>query len=262
MDTKIEKYLNSNIKDIINEFNEVQIALDKYDIGCAPCALGTCKLKDVVGIHDLSEQDEKKLISQIFKIIYPDETFDIPRIAPETKNISNSPNLSPPLRILVDEHVTIIRMIALIPKICNVLDLQLTEHKQTVLEVTDFIKNYADKFHHAKEEDILFRYFEDGLDIITVMIKDHENSRGFVKQIIEALETKNSDIVKQNLLKYAELLTEHIKKEDSILYPWMDRNLDTNTVGRMYSKFFEINNQKTGIQQKYQKIIEILEEKF
>ncbi|MBI5541368.1 MAG: hypothetical protein HY951_14985 [Bacteroidia bacterium] len=66
MEAKIEKYLNSNIKDLINEFDGIQQALDKFEIGCAPCSLGTCKLKDVVGIHNLNAENEKKLITQIF----------------------------------------------------------------------------------------------------------------------------------------------------------------------------------------------------
>jgi len=34
----------------------------------------------------------------------------------------------------------------------------------------------------------------------------------------------------------------HIRKEDEILYPWMDRNLSTAQVGALFSKFAETMN--------------------
>jgi len=41
---------------------------------------------------------------------------------------------------------------------------------------------------------------------------------------------------------YAKLLTEHIKKEDEILYPWIDRSLTTTQVGELFQKFSDSNN--------------------
>ncbi len=43
-------------------------------------------------------------------------------------------------------------------------------------------------------------------------------------------------------LKYKELLEEHIKKEDEILYPWIDRNLTISQIGIIFSKFEDIEN--------------------
>ncbi len=257
MDPRIDKHLNSNIKDLINEFDGIQQALDKFEIGCAPCSLGTCKLKDVVGIHNLNAENEKELISQIFKIIYPDEIFDIPRIAQEKKNTGNT--MSPPLRMLVNEHILIKRVLALAPKITEILDFSIPEHKMLILDIVDFIRSYADKYHHSKEEDILFKYFDSSLDIIKVMISDHVQSRSYVTEMFNAVETGNTLIAKNNLIYYCDLLTEHINKEDTILYPWMDNNLDTKQVGKMYSEFLSINNSKPEIQGKYEAIVNSFE---
>lgn len=260
MEAKIEKYLNSNIKDLINEFDGIQQALDKFEIGCAPCSLGTCKLKDVVGIHNLNAENEKELITQIFKIIYPGESFEIPRIAQEKKSTGNT--MSPPLRMLVNEHILIKRVLALAPKIAEKLDLSITEHKQLIRDIADFIRSYADKYHHSKEEDILFQYFDSSLDIIKVMISDHVQSRTYVAEMLNAVETENTLIAKNNLMNYCNLLTEHIQKEDTILYPWMDNNLDTKQVGKMYSEFLNINNSKPEIQGKYETLVNNLESVF
>jgi hemerythrin-like domain-containing protein len=262
MDARVESNLNTNIKDLINSYPSIQDALDKYDIGCAPCSLGTCKLKDVVGIHNMTAENEKELITTIFDIIYPDEKFDIPRLGQDKKSSGTTAVLSPPLRMLVEEHKLIKRVLALIPEIIKVLDLRHEEHKQIVRDVAGFIRNYADKFHHAKEEDILFREFDASLDIIKVMISDHIQSRNYVSLMLQAVETENTPLAQENLSNYSVLLNEHIQKEDTILYPWMDKNLETKQVGEMYSAFYQINSEKQDIQPRYEKFVSELEEKF
>ena len=262
MDPKIDKYLDTNIKDIINEFNGVQQALDSFEIGCAPCGLGTCKLRDVVGIHNLNAENEKKLFDMIFTIIYPGEVFEIPRLGQDKVSTSGTAALSPPLRILVEEHNLIKRVLALVPIISQNLDVSNPEHKQMVAGIVDFIRSYADKFHHAKEEDILFKYFDSSLDIINVMVSDHVHGRSFVANALQAAESGDNQLVKENLANYANLLTEHIHKEDTILYPWMDKNLQTRQVGEMYTKFFDVNNANPGIQAKYEAFVISLETKF
>ncbi|OFX51953.1 MAG: hypothetical protein A2046_11095 [Bacteroidetes bacterium GWA2_30_7] len=254
----MDKYLNTNIKDIINEFNSVQSELDKFEIGCAPCNLGTCKLKDVVEIHNLNAENEKKLITNIFNIIYPNETFEIPRIGKDQK-ASTSVSLSPPLKMLVEEHVLIKRVLALIPKITETLNLKLAEHKELVLNIADFIRNYADKYHHSKEEDILFKGFESTLEIINVMYCDHIQSRKYVVDMVKAVEKTNTELANKNLLNYFNLLSEHIQKEDNILYPWLNRNLETKQVGEIYSQFLKINNERPEIQPKYESLTNKLE---
>ncbi len=44
----MEEYLNKSIKEIINQFPEVGDSLNEYNIGCAPCSVGSCLLKDIV----------------------------------------------------------------------------------------------------------------------------------------------------------------------------------------------------------------------
>lgn len=261
MDPRVDKYLNTNIKDLINEFNGVQNALDVFEIGCAPCSLGTCKLKDVVGIHNLNAENEIKLFNEIFALIYPGEKFDIPRVGQDKKS-GNSVSLSPPMRLLVDEHKLIKRVLALVPVIADKLNLKITEHKQMVQDVADFIRNYADTYHHAKEEDILFSYFDPNLDIIKVMVNDHIQSRLNVANMRHAAESENTLLAIENLINYTNLLTEHIQKEDTILYPWMDKNLETKQVGEMYSRFLALNNDRPEIQKKWEAFVANMEAKF
>ncbi|MCP4400647.1 MAG: hypothetical protein GY801_25520, partial [bacterium] len=119
-----------------------------------------------------------------------------------------------------------------------------------------------DKYHHAKEEDILFKYFDENLDIIQIMYEDHTSARNHVKAIVEGVEKKDGASVKEHLAAYHELLPEHIKREDEILYTWMDRNFSTTQVGELFSKFMQVDNAEPGVQEKYEAYVEQVESKL
>jgi len=82
----------------------------------------------------------------------------------------------------------------------------------------DFIRSYADRFHHAKEEDILFACFDPGLDILKAMHEDHDRGRAHVRGVVEALEQGDRRGCRPSR-RLCGVLSEHIKKEDEILYP-------------------------------------------
>ncbi|MHA1576454.1 MAG: hemerythrin domain-containing protein, partial [Candidatus Thorarchaeota archaeon] len=158
----MEQYLNQGIKEIISEFPQIEKVLEEYDIGCGPCMVGTCLLKDIVEIHNLQANQEQELMSRITKIIYPEKDIQIPKIE-RTLAGKQQISYSPPMITLVDEHKLIKRMLVLIPHIIQVLE---TENDfPLILETLDFIRLYADSFHHAKEEDVLFKYFDEDLEI-------------------------------------------------------------------------------------------------
>jgi hemerythrin-like domain-containing protein len=91
------------------------------------------------------------------------------------------------------------------------------------------------------------------------MHKDHENAREHVKGIIEALEKSDRDSIVEHFESYKELLDEHIKKEDEILYPWMDRMLSIGDVGRLYSSFNEADEEFGDAPNSYRLFVERLE---
>ena len=76
----MEEYLNKSIKEVINQFPEVGNILNEYNIGCAPCSVGSCLLKDIVEIHNLPSEEEQELMVRIARVIYPDLEAKIPEI--------------------------------------------------------------------------------------------------------------------------------------------------------------------------------------
>ena len=249
-------YLEENIKDLIEKYPSIASLLEEFDIGCVNCSLATCKFKDIIDIHNLSKEDETTLITRIFKILDPEGKIEIPKIERKPKDTTKKTSL--PIQMLVDEHKLIKRLLALIPSIGE--QLTLPKDKTLVEEMVDFIKSYADKFHHAKEEDILFEYFDKDIDILKVMYADHDTGRGFVKEVLIGVDENDKDKVCENLNNYRELLTGHIKKEDEILYPWMESNLSIMQIGDMYSDFQEVDESFNA--KKYEDLIKNLEEKY
>ena len=235
----MEEYLDQNIKDIIARFPGVGAVLDEYKIGCTACAAGTCRLRDIVEIHNLPAAEEDKLMGRIALAISPAGGLKAPKSRRKAAAQSGALKYSPPLRRLADEHLLIKRLLALLPRFTAEVDLVSAEGADLVRGGLEFIRTYADKYHHAKEEEILFKYFDGGLDVIKTMLVDHVTGRGHVKAAADALAGKNAAAVAASFLAYRELLTEHIKKEDEILYPWMDRNLSLTQVGELYNKFNE-----------------------
>lgn len=258
----MEEYLNKGIKAIIDEFPKVGDILNDYEIGCAPCDVGSCLLKDIVDIHNLTPEDESELMFLIAKAIYPDKDIKKPEVKKKKVAAPKQYSYSPPIKKLVDEHKLIKRLLALIPAIIENLDFSSEEGKNLIRDCVDFIRSYADKYHHAKEETILFKYFDEDLDIIQVMLKDHETGRAHVKSIIEALNNNDNEKVIFHLNGYMELLSEHIKKEDEILYVWMERILTMNQIGTLWSKFNEVDDEFGDSPNKYFELINSLESRF
>jgi hemerythrin-like domain-containing protein len=257
----LEEYLSKGIKEIITERPEVEAILDDYDIGCGPCMVGTCLLKDIVEIHALSPSDEKEMMGRITEAIHPDREAEAAPVKREPR-APKEVTYSPPMQRLVDEHKLIKRLIAQIPRIIDNLDLETEEGRRLVLDGVDFIRNYADRYHHAKEEDLLFKYFDEDAEIIRAMHEDHRNARNRVKSIVEGVECRDRDSVIENLGAYRDLLTDHIRREDDILYPWMDRNITTTQVGKLFSSFSEVDESFRDAPARYAEFVRELEEVF
>lgn len=241
----MKQILGQNIKDIIAKYPAVSDALAEYKIGCSTCNVGTCQLKDIVEMHALSIEDEKSLFTKIAAIIFPGVAVEIPQLPRKAGASGGSKKMSPAMEMLVEEHRYIKQVLAAIPGIVESLESTLESKKDLIRQVVGFVRNYADAFHHAKEEDILFGQFDAQTDIIATMLKEHDIGRGHIKAVLAGLDDNDAAAVALHLTEYGNLLKEHIRKEDEILYPWMDRNLTDSQVGKLFSEYSAVE-QKFG----------------
>ena len=153
--------------------------------------------------------------------------------------------------ILVKEHDSILKVIEITQTILNTND-KSTVKLDHVEQIIDFIKNFADKYHHLKEEDVLFVEMEKhGMPReggpIAVMLHEHDEGRNYIKHAVEAIgklklgDDSAFEQLSENLLNYCTLLTNHIGKENNILYPMADRLLPADVKSAMTDNFEKTN---------------------
>ena len=178
------------------------------------------------------------------------------------------------VQILMEEHQNILRML----KVIRTLSLHIFNTKEVYNEgfyqIIDFIKNYADKFHHGKEEDILFEKMSTELGPaikngpIFGMLSEHDLGRLFVNNLQEALknlengeEEAKMDII-VNAIAYADLLERHIFKEDTAIFTFAEKQLKNETHEEINKLFHETEITLDAIytEKKYIGILEELEE--
>jgi len=174
--------------------------------------------------------------------------------------------------IMVDEHKNIKKMLVITRKYCSMLLNNEAFDLNVFNEIIDFIRNYADKHHHGKEEEMLFNKMEEECveaikkTIRYGMLVEHDMGRMYVRDLEEALkrykdgdEDAKLDII-ANAISYTHLLQRHIDKEDNILYKYAINNLSKDTLDKLdkESLEFEENAKKNGTQDKYIKLIEKL----
>ena len=170
-------------------------------------------------------------------------------------------------QVMVEEHKLILRMIALVEKNTELLEQGKFRNWQFYLDAVDFIRNYADRFHHAKEEDVLFvELIKNGMpekqSPIEAMHMEHDQGRAYVRAMEEAAqkaldgETGQAAIIAENAKGYAELLRGHIEKEDDILYPLAERVLPEEVRSRMYDAYTQAEAKTPELEDKYRKLVD------
>lgn len=265
----MKSFLNTYVKEVIEKHPEVGKILGDFNIGCVTCAEGTCLLKDIVKYHHMPEARRAELMLKIEKALFPGRDIRVPEETETAQKDASAPTVnakkfkySPPIKKLVDEHVLIKRFLALIPEIAEEVDLESESDRRLVMEGVDFIRSYADRFHHAKEEDTLFKLFDENEPSLRVMRDNHETGRAHARGMVEAVERRDREKLAGYLNGYRELLMEHIKKEDEILYPWMDGEMSIKQVGELYGRFLLVDQETGGeTPKKHEAFVEKLEKK-
>lgn len=177
---------------------------------------------------------------------------------------------------MVDEHSNIKRMLKVIREVSyRVMTLGKFDI-QDVKSIIDFIRTYADKHHHGKEEDILFKTMNKEIQrlsksgAITGMYIEHDTGRLYmtnlekgVKAYEEGSDEARLDII-ANAICYADLLDRHIEKENNAMYKFAENML--NDTSKSYiedeCRIVEEDATKSGVQEKYLLLLEELEKKY
>lgn len=120
----------------------------------------------------------------------------------------------------------------------------------------DFFKNFADRCHHAKEEDELFpllRKMDVDPVIIDLLVQQHKEGRILlrgIEDILTELKDKGKEPDRQALgryiLEYAELMERHIRIENEYLWHRVAERLSETQKATVAEAFHRIETEELG----------------
>jgi len=171
-----------------------------------------------------------------------------------------------PIGPLMIEHRLIDKMIELLEKESkrmretNVMDIKF------ISQAVDFLKMYADRCHHGKEEEIYFKKLNtkqlstQDSDMLKNLLDDHARARSLVAKISDNLEEIYSESRSQITKKTASIIEDltrlyrsHVHKEDKQFFVPSINYLSKEEKDDMLCQFWEFD--KGLIHEKYRSVL-------
>lgn len=90
------------------------------------------------------------------------------------------------------------------------------------------------------------------------MLYEHDLGRNFIKELEEGVKNGDKNKVIENARGYANLLQEHIFKEDNVLYPMADEALSQEIKKTMLDKFEKVQQRFAEENKRYISFVEEL----
>ncbi|MFX0007723.1 MAG: hemerythrin domain-containing protein [Promethearchaeota archaeon] len=176
-----------------------------------------------------------------------------------------------PIGPLMIEHRLIEKMINLMEKEIKKMKKYAKANPLFIDIAVDFIRMYADRTHHGKEEDILFRDLNkkdlspNHTKIMEELFEEHIWARNTVGKLVEAKNQyvkgniEELDTILILMSELVEFYPKHIVKEDKHFFIPVMNYFTKDEQNKMLQEFWEFD--KTLIHEKYQKVIENLQNK-
>ena len=174
-----------------------------------------------------------------------------------------------PIGPLMTEHRLIERMVRLMGgKLSKIRAAQEVDAK-FIETAVDFFRTYADRTHHGKEEDILFRALaekdlsSEDREVMEELANEHVYARQVVRELVEAkercLEGDRGAVkaVVERLEALVGLYPGHIKKEDKVFFPASMKYLSRSEQDAMLEEMWEFD--RGMIHEKYKSVVEHFE---
>jgi hemerythrin-like domain-containing protein len=157
----------------------------------------------------------------------------------------------------MQEHSAILQMLDIIEAACRKLDAGTAVDSHDLRDMLGFIQLFADRCHHGKEEGHLFPALEAaGIPRehgpIGVMLHEHDLGRKYVRGMGESLQglgsgdKKFAKLFVENARLYRNMLTQHIEKENSVLFPMADMRLSLQKQQELSAEFENFEEREIG----------------
>jgi hemerythrin-like domain-containing protein len=152
------------------------------------------------------------------------------------------------IEILVEEHHLILRGLDLLTTAAERIERNQHPPKEFFEKAVSFTLNFTNKFHHYKEEIVMFGLLaqkrEGELDAEIERLRDqHHSLHSYMTEISHSLdaysENAQSEVrrLHRNLCDYIETLRRHVHAEDKIFYPLVVRTLTQDEMQWLAEEF-------------------------
>ncbi len=179
------------------------------------------------------------------------------------------------IETLMREHRVIEQVLASLATLAAHLNQGEAADRGAIRDFAAFFRNFADRCHHGKEEDLLFAAmtrhgFSRETGPIAVMLVEHEEGRRCVGELARVgdgdgdLSPAERRAVVDAAATFIPLLRGHIQKEDQILYPMAQQYVPAEVMEELAHRFadFEANVMGAGEHERFHALADRLAAAF
>ncbi len=158
---------------------------------------------------------------------------------------------------LVNEHRAVLVALTILDQVVEAIAAQDEPALAHLEQLLEFFREFVDRCHHGKEEDVLFpELMRRGVmregGPIGVMLSEHASGREHLRAIGAGLQQLRqgdagaAPAIREHARAYRELLAQHIRKENEVLFPVADRVLPDDVGARLIEEFEQIEHNRVG----------------
>jgi hemerythrin-like domain-containing protein len=166
-------------------------------------------------------------------------------------------NMATATDILRHEHEAVLKMLDASESAARKFDAGGKVPSEVLADLLEFFRVFTDQCHHMKEEELFFPMLErkgiprDG-GPVGVMLHEHEEGRALIREMVIAAEAYHQGEESaparwsRAARAYAQLLREHIFKENNVLFIMAERVLTSAEQAQLAESFEKLEIEKMG----------------
>jgi hemerythrin-like domain-containing protein len=147
--------------------------------------------------------------------------------------------------LLGQEHKIILRALDVLGEMAKRVEKHQALEHDDVESLLRFLRSFADDYHQCKEESALFpelrRFLTAPKGPVEQMLFEHDQERSLVEATEDALFTKKGPEFVHFARRLIDLLRDHVRKEDHILFEIVERSLSPEKDESVATEFEKFN---------------------
>ena len=146
---------------------------------------------------------------------------------------------------LRDEHEVILRALGVLERIADRLAAGRAVSDSTLTDLVQLLQTFADRCHHAKEEDQLFPAMraKGAGGTVAVFLEEHEEGRGYLRTLASGVSSAERAAAAR---RYVAMLQDHIQRENEVLFPMADELFTAEEHGALARAYEDVELRVVG----------------